>query len=187
MIAGLIKRIVVWGVSTVVALGLAFAATYVQGIPIREAQAQTATLLGENLELCAKENLKTMSRSSVSLKGQIGVVDVEHKRIYKQYQDALDTERQPTEATKLVGILCLREKIETNTEEYGSNSSSKRYYCTQYAHDLEAFLFDTQTKKMVAYRKFQGTQPPECPDRTSSSVTKHGQLPPSSDIGDWIK
>jgi hypothetical protein len=81
MIAGLFKRLVVLVVTTAIAGGIAAGAIYVQGIPIRAAQEQTAALFGGNETLCASENLKSISRSSVNLTGRIGVVDADKMRV----------------------------------------------------------------------------------------------------------
>jgi hypothetical protein len=184
---GFMSRLLTLLITTVVAAGLAVGITYVQGIPIRAGQQKTVELIGDNVKLCETANLKKSNRQIASLDGTIGIIDAKKMRFYDDYQAGLPDARQVKTPSELAGIICLREmKTEVEVAKYGSITSTKRYTCTRYGRDLEAWLFDVKAKKLLAYRVFEGTQPPECPDKTDSNLTKTGNLPPVADIADWL-
>lgn len=183
--SGFMGRLLTLLITTVVAAGLAVGISYVQGVSIREGQQKTAELIGDNVKLCETANLKKTNRQLASLDGPIGIIDAKKMRLYDDYQVGLPAARQVKALSDLAGVICLREmKTEVDVANYGKTST--RYTCTRYGRDLEAWLFDVKTKKLLAYRIFEGTQPPECPERTDSNLTKTGNLPPIADIADWL-
>jgi len=183
--SGLLQRIVVLVVCTVVAAGLAFGVIYVQGIPIRRAQEAAGRVLGDKASLCSavvRKDIKTRTR--VNFDGKIGIVDAFDGSLYEKYQDALPAERQPAKPDEVRGILCLFDKQSVfGTSKYGNPA---KYFCTRFSKDLEGYLLDAETGKLITAHLFYGTDQSDCPETTDSSVTRYGDLPPPDEVAAWF-
>jgi hypothetical protein len=112
------------------------------------------------------------------------VIDSAANAILEPYLNALPAALQGRDKSDVTVMLCLREnKIVFDTDQYGS---PPKYTCTRYERDLLAYLVDVKTGKTLSYKRFEGTEPPDCPEKTDKNVTRTGDLPPAADVSRWI-
>lgn len=180
---GLIKRIVLLALTTLLAAGLTVAVIYVQGIPIHEGQAKAAALLGsDTAKYCS--NVSKVDNDTVALSGKLVVLNTLDNTLYTDYQNALPASRQPAVPADVTGVLCLTESQTVfDTSYYGENHD---YTCTQYQKVLDAYLVDKKSGQVLAYQQFTGPTPPDCPDSTDSSLTETGDRVSPTIVADWL-
>src|SRR5262249_29340346 len=115
---------------------------------------------------------------------KVGVINNDKKTVYDVYEQALPDELRATDKSDVTVLLCLMEnKNVFAKDEYGEPT---QYTCTRYTRDLIGYLVDVKTGKTLDYFNFVGQEPPECPDKTDSDISRTGDIPPASDIVVWL-
>src|SRR5260221_12358736 len=108
------------------------------------------------------------------------------KTIRTSYVTALPADRQAKDKTDLTGVVCLNESSTGfATDQYKDTSGVVKYTCPRYQKVLDAYLFDTKSGKLVAYKQFTGPTPPECPDTSSSNTSRTGDSPDAAEVTSW--
>ncbi|MCC7450270.1 MAG: hypothetical protein IT324_22825 [Anaerolineae bacterium] len=104
--------------------------------------------------------------------------------IWEPYQQQLPTQLRAISQQDLTHVVCLAQSVvEFDRSEYGKEGSDVAIYtCTRYMRYIDAYVISTKTGSVVAYRRFRGSLPEECPDKTKSSLTYYGENPTPTDI-----
>jgi hypothetical protein len=151
--------------------------------PLKQAQETALNRFGADLLSLCQSATKTRN-GSVPNNARISVINSDTKTVYEIYNEALPDNMRATDKSDVTVLLCLSEnKSVFAKDEYGQPT---KYTCTRYARDLTGYLIDIKTGKTLNYRSFEGQLPPECPEKTDVNLTRTGDIPPSSDITDWL-
>lgn len=155
---------------------------------LQQARANTIALYGETAVKHCAAKLSKNAIGDVAADPKIAVIDIEKLTVVENYQTALDKALQPTKPEEVNTVACVREKIvKFNTDTYSSTTSSTKYTCTQYAHDLEIFVVDVKSGKVIGFNTVEGIPPADCPDKTSNNLTRNGELPSPDDVNAWLR
>jgi hypothetical protein len=179
----MVIRIVFLVVVVICGLGLYLAVDTAQALPLRQAQETALNRFGADLLNLCKSATKTRS-SSLPANIKIGVIDSNTNSVYEIYDTALPGNLKATDKSDVTALLCLsEEKTAFDTDKYGT---PPKYTCTRYTRDITAYLIDVKTGKTLNYRSFDGQEPPVCPDKTDTSLTRTGDIPLASEITTWL-
>jgi len=186
MISALFKRIFLIAGCTVIAGGLALGVTYYQGANERAGQQAANTRLGAAATLCQGKDQAAKPSGNAAVAGKVGIINGQDGTLFDQYDQALPATLRPQQPSEVASVLCLFEVRNVfGTDKYGKGSSTD-YTCTRSERDLDGWLVDAKTGKVLAFGTFVGQTPPECPNETDHSLTVTGDLPLPSDITDWL-
>ena len=154
-----------------------------QTLPLRQAQDSALQRFGPDLLNLCQTAVKNRT-ASLPDNVKVAVIDSDKKTVYDVYQDSLPASVQASDKSDVAVLLCLSEsKNVYATDKYGQ---SETYTCTRYSRDLTGYLIDVKTGKTFNFSSFDGVVPPECPDSTSSDISRTGDIPLASDIADWV-
>ncbi len=185
---GLILRLGIIAAVSVIVGALYVGVTFVQGAGVRQAHDAALSRYGEAaLQRCQITGKASTNADSPPAGLKLAILNGKDGTIFEPYNSALSAKRQAKDASDLAAVLCMTENRSVfDTDTYGGTTSSKRYSCVRYARDLDAYLIDVKTGKVLRYTQFAGAEPPTCPDSTDSNLTRVGELPPASDVLDWV-
>jgi hypothetical protein len=186
-IRALVIRLVIAGALIGIVAGGVVAAKLAGDAQLQQARANTVALYGETAVKRCSAKLSKNAIGEVAADPKLAVIDIDKLTVVENYQAALDKALQPTKPEEVNTVVCVREKVvKFNTDTYSSPTSSTKYTCTQYAHDLEIFVVDVKSGKVIGFNTVEGTPPAECPDKTSTNLTRDGELPPPEDVNAWL-
>lgn len=183
MARAIVTRLIILALILVCVFGLYVVVTTAQDMPLQQAQAAALNRYGEDLIRLCKNPAQAASAALPSTL-KLGVVDSTTGAIFEPYLNGLPAAMQAKDKSDINVMLCLREDIIVfDTDQYGS---PPKYTCTRYERDILAYLVDAKTGKTLGYRRFEGAEPPDCPDKTDTNVTRTGDLPPAVDVNQWL-
>ncbi|GEM_PF-5067865 len=179
----MVTRIVILVLVVMCSFGLYAAVDTLQAMPVKQAQEAALSRFGAELLKLCQGATKTRDGTLPSAV-RIAAINRSNSTVFDDYDAALPTNLKATDKSDVNVLLCLsEEKNVFNVDEYGK---PVKYRCTQYTRDITAYLVDVQTGKTLDYRTFDGQEPPECPDKTDTNLTRTGNLPPASDLNSWL-
>lgn len=183
---GLILRLGIIAAVSVVVAALYLGVTFVQGAEVRQAHDAALQRYGDAaLQRCQITGKAGAGSPPAGLK--LAIFDAKNGTAFEPYNSALSATRQAKDASDLAAVLCMTEnRAVFGTDTYSGTKSSTRYSCVRYERDLDAYLIDVKTGKVLRHMQFTGAEPPTCPDSTDSNLTRVGELPPTSDVLDWV-
>jgi hypothetical protein len=179
----MLTRIVILVLVVMCSFGLYAAADTIQALPVKQAQEAALSRFGADLLKLCQGVTKTRD-GTLPTEARIAAINRSNGTVFDDYDTALPANLRATDKSDVNVLLCLgEEKSVFNVDEYGK---PVKYRCTQYTRDITAYLVDVKSGKTLDYRTFDGQEPPECPDKTDTNLTRTGNLPLPSDLNSWL-
>lgn len=179
----MVTRIVILVLVVVCSFGLYAAVDTIQAMPVKQAQEAALSRFGADLLKLCQSVTKTRG-GTLPTETKIAAINGNNSTVFDDYNTALPANLKANDKSDVNVLLCLtEEKTVFNVDEYGK---PVKYTCTQFSRDITAYLVDVKTGKTLDYRAFDGQEPPECPDKTDSNLTRTGNLPLASDLNSWL-
>jgi uncharacterized protein (DUF1330 family) len=149
---------------------------------VAKVTAMAATFGANNLARC--DNLTQIEGGQLDSTARIVVVNSTSSQVADDYQAAVPTANRATSSTDLTDVVCVRTSHSVFAEDsYGDkNSQVTVYRCTRYVVQIEAFVIDAHTGQPIAYRSYDGSDPPTCPDQTDTDLSEYGSTPKPSTV-----